>query len=135
MATVALDTDAASRLYRGRAHVDADMARVLAGKSIALSFITVGELWLWAEVRSWGERRRNELAAWIEGIPVLVSDNLVASTWGRITAAARARGRPRPVNDTWVAACCIANEVPLLTYNRDDFEDFERYDGLILADV
>ena len=93
------------------------------------------ELWLWAEVRSWGERRRDELAAWIEGIPVLVSDNLVASTWGRITAAARARGRPRAVNDTWVAACCIANEVPLLTYNRDDFEDFERYDGLILVDV
>lgn len=135
MATVALDTDAASRLYRGRKHVDADMARLLAGKSIALSFITVGELYLWAELRSWGERRRQELEAWLDRVPVLVSDNLVASKWARLTAAARRRGRPRPANDTWVAACCLANEVPLLTYNRDDFEDFWRYDGLMLVEI
>ncbi len=135
MATVALDTDAASRLYRGRKHVDADMARVLAGKSIALSFITVGELYLLAELRSWGERRRHELEAWLDRVPVLASDNLVASKWARLTAAARKRGRPRPANDTWVAACCHANEVALLTYNRDDFEDFWRYDGLMLVDI
>jgi predicted nucleic acid-binding protein len=132
--TVVLDTDAASRLHRGREHVDADMARRLAGKSIAFSFVTVGELYLWAEIRSWGERRRGELEAWLDSIPVLPSDNLVASKWGRLTAAARRRGRPRPVNDTWIAACCLANEVPLFTYNRADFEDFWRYDGLTLVD-
>ena len=28
-------------------------------------------------------------------------------------AGATQRGRPRPVNDTWVAACCLAYGLPL----------------------
>jgi predicted nucleic acid-binding protein len=31
----------------------------------------------------------------------------------------------------WVAACCTANRMPLLTRNRKDFEPMEDY-GLIL---
>lgn len=36
------------------------------------------------------------------------------------------------MNDTWIAACCLADDVSLLTLNRKDFEDFARYDGLRL---
>jgi toxin FitB len=130
MAGVVLDTDAASRLFRGRA--DPDMMRVLAGSSFAITFVTVGELYLWADVRSWGRARRDQLEGWINRVPVLNSDAAVASVWARLTAGARRRGRPRPANDTWVAACCVANEAALLTYNRRDFEDFELQDGLTL---
>lgn len=56
----------------------------------------------------------------------------VAAEWARLTAGARGRGRPRPANDTWVAACSLAYDLALVTMNRKDFEDFERYHGLVL---
>jgi predicted nucleic acid-binding protein len=54
----------------------------------------------------------------------------VAAIWGRLSAAAIQRGRPRPVNDMWVAACCLAYEVPLVTLNIKDYEDFKEHHGL-----
>jgi hypothetical protein len=51
---------------------------------------------------------------------------------GSITADAGRRGRPRPLNDSWIAACCIESELPLLTFNRRDFADFAEHDGLVL---
>jgi toxin FitB len=42
------------------------------------------------------------------------------------------RGRPRPLNDTWIAACCIEGGLPLITLNRRDFADFAEHNGLVL---
>jgi predicted nucleic acid-binding protein len=50
----------------------------------------------------------------------------VARVWGEMSAYAQRRGRPRPQNDTWIAACCLAFEIPLATLNVKDFEDFAR---------
>ena len=46
-----------------------------------------------------------------------------------ITTGAQRRGWPRPLNDSWIAACCIESGLPLLTLNVRDFAD---YDGLVL---
>jgi toxin FitB len=54
---------------------------------------------------------------------------------GTITAGAQRRGRPRPLNDTWIAACCIQAGLPLLTLNRRDFAQFAHFaehEGLVL---
>jgi len=59
----------------------------------------------------------------------------VATTWGELQARAQLRGRPRPVNDTWIAACCIVDALPLATFNVKDFADFVTYDGLQLVDA
>jgi predicted nucleic acid-binding protein len=56
----------------------------------------------------------------------------VAMVWGEIAAGAQRRGRPRPLNDSWIAACCIEGGLPLLTLNRQDFADFAEHDGLVL---
>lgn len=56
----------------------------------------------------------------------------VSKTWARLAARAQQRGRPRPQNDTWIAACCVRHDLPLVTLNTKDFEDFARHDGLIL---
>ena len=42
---------------------------------------------------------------------------------------------PDPANDTWIAACCLANELPQATFNTKDFADFAAFDGLGLIDV
>lgn len=45
------------------------------------------------------------------------------------------QGRPRPVNDNWVAACCLARELPLATLNIKGFSDFAEHEGLELTQI
>jgi hypothetical protein len=56
----------------------------------------------------------------------------VARSWALFVAAAQERGRPRPQNDMWIAACCVRYGLPLITLNVKDFADFASYDGLVL---
>ncbi|MBB4934612.1 hypothetical protein F4561_005432 [Lipingzhangella halophila] len=83
-------------------------------------------------MRQWGRRNRGALNAWLGGVVVLPHDEDVAITWGQISAGATRRGRPRPVNDTWVAACALTHDLPLATLNAKDFTDFATHEGLTL---
>ena len=38
----------------------------------------------------------------------------------------------RPVNDSWIAACCLTYELPLATLNIGHFDDFVEFEGLRL---
>jgi predicted nucleic acid-binding protein len=125
---VVLDTDVASLLHRRK--LTGPVATRLVGREPLITFVTFGELTKWAEVRHWGPYRREELAGWLSGIPVLPGDEAVGAVWGRLSAAAFQRGRPRPVNDMWIAACCLTHEVPLATLNLKDHEDFKQHHGL-----
>ena len=129
MADVVIDTDVASVLQKRRA--PDWVHRHVTGRRVWLSFIAVGELWKWAEVRSWGEVTRSRLDAWMANRPVVPYDAEFARTWARLSARAQLRGR-RPQNDTWVAACCLRHGLPLVTLNKKDFTDFAQYDGLVL---
>ena len=128
MQPVILDTDVASLLHRRR--LTGPLGTRLIGREPLISFVTFGELTKWAEIRRWGPHRRQELADWLSGIPVLPGDEAVATIWGRLSAEASLRGRPRPVNDMWIAACCLAYEAPLATLNLKDYEDFTEHHGL-----
>jgi toxin FitB len=94
--------------------------------------VTVGELWQWAEIRRWGRRTRDQLEEWLSHVVILDSDETVSRTWGQICAEAKLRGRTSPVNDSWIAACCLANGLPLATLNTKDFADFAEHGGLTL---
>jgi hypothetical protein len=72
------------------------------------------------------------LDAWLASVVVLPYNRRVSRTWGAISAAASRRGRPRPANDTWIAACCLARGLPLATLNVKDFADFAEHEGLVL---
>ncbi len=130
VAYVVLDTDAASLAHKGR--LTPDLIQHLDGKVASVTFVTVGELHKWAEIRNWGRRTRDELEAWLGRIFKLPYTEDVAREWGGIAARAQQRGRKRPVNDTWIAACCLTFELPLLTLNRKDFLDFAEHEGLVL---
>jgi toxin FitB len=52
---------------------------------------------------------------------------------GQDLGRGEAPGRPRPANDSWIAACCLAHQFPLATFNVKDFEDFAEHDGLQLV--
>nr|WP_239341969.1 PIN domain-containing protein [Frankia sp. CiP3] len=97
-----------------------------------LTFVTRAELIKWAEVRSWGTGNRALLARWMASIPMLPGDEDVADTYGVLSAAGMHRGRPRPMNDMWIAACCLTHGLALATMNIKDFDDFRVYHGLEL---
>lgn len=125
-----LDTDVASLIIKGRGDVPAGQ---LFGLTWCVSFVTVGELVKWAEAHDWGLRRWTALADWLGRVVVLPYSVDVAYTWGQLAAAAQRRGRPRPANDMWIAACCLAEDVPLATGNVKDYADFAAHHGLRLA--
>ncbi len=127
---VVLDTDVASRSFKGR--LPATLAARLAGRQPLLTFVTIGELTQWTRIRDWGPRRLDQMDSWLLDKPVIPASRTVAVKWGEISAAATRRGRPRPVNDSWVAACCLAYGLPLATLNIKDYADFAEHDGLVL---
>jgi predicted nucleic acid-binding protein len=127
---IVLDTDVASASLRNRLP-DRLRAR-LAGHTMCITFVTIGELTKWHVLRSWGPRRIADLARWREHVGVLQYDEAVADRWGQLQAHAQQRGRPRPQNDTWIAACCLVDNLPLATLNTKDFADFAEHDGLTL---
>jgi predicted nucleic acid-binding protein len=127
---VVLDTDVASLIHKRK--LPAPLQARLAGRRPLITFVTLGEMTKWAAVRQWGNKSRQELADWLSPIPVLPGDDTVAVTWGQLSAAAHRRGRPRPQNDMWIAACCLTHDLPLSTLNVKDYIDFTQHHGLRL---
>jgi predicted nucleic acid-binding protein len=123
MPYIVLDTDVASRAIK-RQLTDPLAAR-LTGAAWCVTFVTVGELWQWATMRNWGHGSRDELEHWLGRVVTLDSDDATSRAWGAISAGARRRGRPRPANDSWIAACCLARQLPLATFNVKDFAEHE----------
>jgi hypothetical protein len=54
MTAVVLDTDVSSQILRRR--LSGPLAACLPGMDLCVTFVTVSELWMWAELRTWGRR-------------------------------------------------------------------------------
>lgn len=130
MDRVVLDTDVSSLSLKNR--LPSVVLTRLIGKQPCITFVTLGELTQWAELRQWGRPNRDALENWLDGVIILPCSEDIARTWGRISAAAIQRGRARPGNDTWIAACALSYSMPLATLNTKDFKDFGDHDGLRL---
>ncbi|GAB2994706.1 hypothetical protein GCM10017788_66250 [Amycolatopsis acidiphila] len=72
-------------------------------------------------MRSWGRLVVSGVAS-TAADPAWYSEG--RADWSEMSFYAQHRGQPRPQNDTWVAACCLAFEVPLATLNVKDYKDF-----------
>lgn len=131
---VVLDTDVASNAFKHRELPGPIVAAIVANR-VCITFVTLGELTKWAVRRQWGPAYRRRLDAWLTKVVVLpISDEIndVARVWGELAGHAQNRGRPRPQNDMWVAACCLHYDLPLATLNVKDYRDFAEHEGLTL---
>ncbi len=133
MAVVVYDTDVASGAIRRRL-APAVVARI-AAHTPCVTFVTVAELTEWGHVRNWSQRSLLGIDAWLVRVPKVWCEEGIARAWGRLSAATRRAGRPRPVNDMWNAACCIALHLPLATFNVKDYQDFAEHEGLQLLSL
>ena len=127
MSYLVLDTDVASGILRHR--LPSTLRGQLVGPTLAITFVTLGELTKWTLVRHWGPTKRSTFDEFLAGLVVLPYSARVARRWGELQAHAQLRGRPRPANDTWIAACCLVREHPLATLNVKDFADFAEHEG------
>jgi tRNA(fMet)-specific endonuclease VapC len=83
VATLVIDTDVVSFLLKDdtRAHL---YRPHLQGQSLALSFMTVAELYQWAYVRNWGERKLARLEEQLHYYVIVPYDNELCKQWARI---------------------------------------------------
>lgn len=136
MAGVILDTDVASRLHKGLPV--GGLLEALDGKLLCITFITIAEALQGAHEAGWSPDRIHVLLGfyqqfirlpWVEEIPLRYGQ--LAGRWRREARLANRDPNLLPIHDAWIAACCLAFELPLATLNRKDFEPFVA-DGLIL---
>ncbi len=66
------------------------------------------------------------------GVSIIDVDEEVARKYSLVYSALSARGTPIPINDVWIAACCMSVGGTLLTRDRH-FEQIEQIDKIILA--
>ena len=121
MSVVLLDTSVASLLHPKKKH-DALRAKYephMRGRTLALCFQTVAELWNWAEANKWGEQSRQGLDAFIRRFLVIPYDYELAKVWARVMEAARSESRRFESGDCWIAATAVHREIPLLAQDRD----------------
>jgi tRNA(fMet)-specific endonuclease VapC len=120
MITVIVDTDVVSFLLKGDTRAQLYRPH-LQDKTLALSFMSVAELYRWAYVRKWGERKLSRLEEQLHRYVIVPFDNELCKQWARICVERQRLGRPISVQDAWIAATALRHNCPLVTHNGDDF--------------
>jgi len=109
---VLVDTDVYSFLMRGGKLADIYRPHV-EGKLLAISFVTVGELYFGAYKRKWQSDRIINLTERLRSAVIVPYDLEVCKTYAALRAKVEAKGTPVAANDLWIAACAIRHSIPL----------------------
>ena len=118
MEAVVLDKNIVSYLMKG--HTLAEQYRPdLEGKTLAISFMTVGELFEGAYRRNWSAAKMDELRQRLKSYIVIPYSPKISETWGRVRA--ERKSTTIAVDDAWIAATAVAHACPLITHNPNDF--------------
>jgi len=103
--------------------------KYVVGKTIALSFVTVGELLFWSKTKNWGPQKIADLEKRISLTTVISYDKLLCETYAELKAKIKKAGSPCPDNDLWIAATAVRHSISLVSHNRRNFDDIP---GLVL---
>jgi tRNA(fMet)-specific endonuclease VapC len=122
MAKVILDTNIVSYLMKNDPIAHA-YAPHIQGRLLAISFITVGEMYFGAEKARWGKEKRQILETTLRNFVVIPYDHEIARRYGEIVAARQKNGDQICIHDAWIAACAIRHGVPLVTHNAKHFQN------------
>ena len=119
MATRILDTNIVSYLLKG--HTLTEVYRPhLEGHVLAISFMTMAELFEGAFRARWGKRRRDALQTALREYLVVPSSPELCQRWGQV----RSERRQQPISseDAWIAATALVHDCALGTHNAADFQ-------------
>jgi tRNA(fMet)-specific endonuclease VapC len=122
MSLLLIDTDIASFIFKGSDYADPYLP-LLNGQELALSFMTVAELFQWAIFRQWGDRRLAQLEQYLSNYLIIPVDLPLCRQWARVRSDRQSAGRPISPQDAWIAATALRHDLPLVTHNSKDFLD------------
>ncbi len=131
MDAVLLDTDVFSYLMRPKDTRGDAYRPYVRGKTVAISFVTVGELYYGAEKKKWSSKTLSHLQEKLKAVVVVPYDEELCRTYGRVRNSLPL-GLVVAGNDLWIACCAIRHSIPLVTNNR---KHFERIPGLNIISV
>jgi len=126
-----LDTTIYSDYAEGLADVVETIA--LYGRFLFLPSIVLGELtygFLKGKRQTYNERKLNQFMDRLK-VEIITADADVARKYGFIFLSLEKRGVQIPINDVWIAACCMEVGGVLLTRDRH-FEQIDQIETMIL---
>ena len=124
MTSPAEDVDGEQALADSSVFIAVERDRPLSSRPperVAISVVTVGELRLGVLAAQDGPTRARRLetlsaAAALDPLPV---DERVAHAWATLRLALRDEGKRMPINDSWIAATAIANDLAVAAEDSD----------------
>ena len=122
---VLLDSNAYSQLMRGREQV----SRIVRGaEEVLLSAVVLGELMYGFRHGSRYERNARAMRTFLDNpyVSLVPVGETTADRYSRIAASLRAKGRPIPTNDVWIAAHAMETGADLVSADRH----YEHVDGI-----
>jgi predicted nucleic acid-binding protein len=125
---IVVDTDVVSYIFNG--HTQAQFFRpYLANKTLAVSFMTVAQLYYGAYHAQWGTNRLTRLEYHLKNYVILPYDYDLCLKWAAIRQDSESKGRCIEHSDCWIAACALRHDCALATNNGKHFEHIR---GLLL---
>ena len=111
-----IDTNVIIRFFKGETELFSlfdDM------EQLYVSSISVGELMYGAELSKKSYFNRQNYFCFCQQMKILQPDLEVAKMYGKIKSNLKAKGRPIPENDIWIAATALAADLELVTADSD----------------
>src|SRR5918911_1643856 len=110
-----LDTNIVIALWANDVAVTSQLA---VASEVFVPIIVLGELYYGARKSAWSAQNLARIDAFAARSSILVCDLTTAQQYGESKNALRAKGRPIPENDVWIAAVALQYSLTLAT--RDD---------------
>ena len=127
---ILLDSNAYSLLMRGHEQV-AELVR--RSENVLLSAVVVGELMYGFRWGAHFDRNASDLRSFLDSpyVSFVPVGPITADRYSRIAASLRAKGRPIPTNDIWIAAQVMETGAELVSTDQH----FTQIDGIAWTQV
>jgi tRNA(fMet)-specific endonuclease VapC len=125
---IALDTNIVIDIFNNKKNI-IDTLNVY--QTIYLPVTVCGELLFGAKNSARNQENEQKCIDFINGCHLLNIHELIAQEYAVTRKKLKDKGKPIPENDIWIAATCIVNNIPLVTYDSD----FNYVDDLVLVDL
>ena len=112
---IALDTNAAIAILNNQTDIYSLLSKY---DNICLPVTVCGELIFGAKNSKLSAKNEKRYHGFISSCELLTIDFLVAEIYASIRLSLKKKGKPIPENDIWIAATCLANDIPLCTFDK-----------------
>ena len=112
---IAIDTNIAIALLNNQSNIYSTLNKY---DIIYLPITVCGELLFGARNSQLSVKNTKRYFEFIESCTILDSNLIVAQNYAAIRMQLKAKGKPIPENDIWIAAICLTNNIPLYTLDK-----------------